>query len=189
SIEPSGSFLSHRFAALVIDIGKLEALSNFQLHQLVPSLFLFLLLQTDLWYQKVNRILVNSNSQDCLSWKASLMIRALVQALRKLEEIFGRTPGHALLKQRISNQIRCIGVEKRIRHIQQFRNLRRRLLNDPDAVAYGLRHRLHGYVRFGNQSIEHDRLSEIEFVLDFMEFISFTFDDKEMILWFKRFSD
>ncbi|GJY00812.1 putative reverse transcriptase domain-containing protein [Tanacetum coccineum] len=43
--------------------------------------------------------------------------------------------------------------------------------------------------RFGNQSIERDRLIGIGFVLDFMEFISFTFGDKEMILWFKRFSD
>ncbi|GKD12875.1 hypothetical protein Tco_1197282, partial [Tanacetum coccineum] len=39
-----------------------------------------------------------------------------------------------------------------------------------------------GYVRFGNQSIERDRLNGIGFVLDFMEFISFTFGDKEMIL-------
>ncbi|GKA39285.1 hypothetical protein Tco_0731836 [Tanacetum coccineum] len=43
--------------------------------------------------------------------------------------------------------------------------------------------------RFGNQSIERDRLIGIGFVLDFVEFISFTFGDKEMILWFKRFSD
>ncbi|GKA16935.1 hypothetical protein Tco_0696772 [Tanacetum coccineum] len=43
--------------------------------------------------------------------------------------------------------------------------------------------------KFGNQSIEHDRLIGIGFVLDFVEFISFTFGDKEMILWFKRFSD
>ncbi|GKF06793.1 hypothetical protein Tco_0037461, partial [Tanacetum coccineum] len=33
-----------------------------------------------------------------------------------------------------------------------------------------------------NQSIERDRLIGIGFVLDFMEFISFTFGDKEMIL-------
>ncbi|GJU90812.1 integrase, catalytic region, zinc finger, CCHC-type containing protein [Tanacetum coccineum] len=39
-----------------------------------------------------------------------------------------------------------------------------------------------GYVRFGNQSIERDRLIGIGFVLDFVEFISFTFGDKEMIL-------
>ncbi|GKD26515.1 hypothetical protein Tco_1232729, partial [Tanacetum coccineum] len=38
------------------------------------------------------------------------------------------------------------------------------------------------YVRFDNQSIEHDRLIGIGFVLDFVEFISFTFSDKEMIL-------
>ncbi|GJT74752.1 hypothetical protein Tco_1041477 [Tanacetum coccineum] len=38
------------------------------------------------------------------------------------------------------------------------------------------------YVRFDNQSIERNRLIEIGFVLDFMEFISFTFSDKEMIL-------
>ncbi|GKC47430.1 hypothetical protein Tco_1065152 [Tanacetum coccineum] len=38
-----------------------------------------------------------------------------------------------------------------------------------------------GYVRFGNQSIERDRLIGIRFVLDFMELISFTFGDKEMI--------
>ncbi|GKA97376.1 hypothetical protein Tco_0825270 [Tanacetum coccineum] len=43
--------------------------------------------------------------------------------------------------------------------------------------------------KFGNQSIERDRLIGIGFVLDFVEFISFTFGDKEMILWFKRFSD
>ncbi|GJX28229.1 hypothetical protein Tco_0236308 [Tanacetum coccineum] len=36
--------------------------------------------------------------------------------------------------------------------------------------------------RVGNQSIERDRLIGIGFVLDFMEFISFTFGDKEMIL-------
>ncbi|GJZ11964.1 hypothetical protein Tco_0546723 [Tanacetum coccineum] len=35
---------------------------------------------------------------------------------------------------------------------------------------------------FDNQSIERDRLIGIEFVLDFVEFISFTFSDKEMIL-------
>ncbi|GJT73503.1 hypothetical protein Tco_1032789 [Tanacetum coccineum] len=38
-----------------------------------------------------------------------------------------------------------------------------------------------GYVRLDNQSIERDRLNGIGFVLDFMEFISFTFGDKEMI--------
>ncbi|GKA17696.1 hypothetical protein Tco_0697533, partial [Tanacetum coccineum] len=38
-----------------------------------------------------------------------------------------------------------------------------------------------GYVRFDNQSIERDRLIGIGFVLDFMEIISFTFGDKEMI--------
>ncbi|GJT63422.1 hypothetical protein Tco_1006955 [Tanacetum coccineum] len=37
-------------------------------------------------------------------------------------------------------------------------------------------------MRFGNQSIERDRLIGIGFVLDFVEFISFTFGDKEMIL-------
>ncbi|GJW52778.1 ribonuclease H-like domain-containing protein, partial [Tanacetum coccineum] len=42
---------------------------------------------------------------------------------------------------------------------------------------------------FGNQSIERDRLIGIGFVLDFVELTSFTFGDKEMILWFKRFSD
>ncbi|GJU17750.1 hypothetical protein Tco_1145716 [Tanacetum coccineum] len=36
--------------------------------------------------------------------------------------------------------------------------------------------------RFGNQSIERNRLIGIGFVLDFVEFISFTFSDKEMIL-------
>ncbi|GJV81116.1 uncharacterized mitochondrial protein-like protein [Tanacetum coccineum] len=36
--------------------------------------------------------------------------------------------------------------------------------------------------RFDNQSIERDRLIGIGFVLDFVEFISFTFSDKEMIL-------
>ncbi|GKB19745.1 hypothetical protein Tco_0853668 [Tanacetum coccineum] len=35
--------------------------------------------------------------------------------------------------------------------------------------------------QFGNQSIERDRLIGIGFVLDFVEFISFTFGDKEMI--------
>ncbi|GKC54930.1 hypothetical protein Tco_1077675 [Tanacetum coccineum] len=39
----------------------------------------------------------------------------------------------------------------------------------------------HDLSRFGNQSIERDRLIEIGFVLDFVEFISFTFGDKEMI--------
>ncbi|GJU55843.1 phospholipase-like protein [Tanacetum coccineum] len=39
-----------------------------------------------------------------------------------------------------------------------------------------------GYVRFDNQSIERDRLIGIGFVLDFVEFISFTFSDKEIIL-------
>ncbi|GKD46423.1 hypothetical protein Tco_1271068, partial [Tanacetum coccineum] len=41
---------------------------------------------------------------------------------------------------------------------------------------------LASYVRFDNQSIERDRLIGIGFVLDFVEFISFTFSDKEMIL-------
>ncbi|GJY72055.1 hypothetical protein Tco_0475758 [Tanacetum coccineum] len=40
----------------------------------------------------------------------------------------------------------------------------------------------HDLSRFDNQSIERDRLIEIGFVLDFVEFISFTFSDKEMIL-------
>ncbi|GJT31475.1 hypothetical protein Tco_0911750 [Tanacetum coccineum] len=35
--------------------------------------------------------------------------------------------------------------------------------------------------RLDNQSIERDRLNGIGFVLDFVEFISFTFGDKEMI--------
>ncbi|GJZ72558.1 hypothetical protein Tco_0636704 [Tanacetum coccineum] len=39
-----------------------------------------------------------------------------------------------------------------------------------------------GYVRFDNQSIERDRITGIGFVLDFVEFISFTFSDNEMIL-------
>ncbi|GJT18234.1 retrovirus-related pol polyprotein from transposon TNT 1-94 [Tanacetum coccineum] len=38
-----------------------------------------------------------------------------------------------------------------------------------------------GYVRLDNQSIERDHLIGIGFVLDFVEFISFTFGDKEMI--------
>ncbi|GJW48441.1 hypothetical protein Tco_0080087 [Tanacetum coccineum] len=38
-----------------------------------------------------------------------------------------------------------------------------------------------GYVRLDNQSIERDRLIGIEFVLNFVKFISFTFGDKEMI--------
>ncbi|GJY44557.1 hypothetical protein Tco_0432770 [Tanacetum coccineum] len=42
-------------------------------------------------------------------------------------------------------------------------------------------HYLSRYVRLDNQSIEHDRLIGIGFVLDFVEFISFTFGDKEMI--------
>ncbi|GJU93851.1 hypothetical protein Tco_1318607 [Tanacetum coccineum] len=40
----------------------------------------------------------------------------------------------------------------------------------------------HDLSRFDNQSIERDRLIGIGFVLDFMEFISFAFSDKEMIL-------
>ncbi|GJX28016.1 putative reverse transcriptase domain-containing protein [Tanacetum coccineum] len=39
-----------------------------------------------------------------------------------------------------------------------------------------------GLSRLDNQSIERDRLIGIGFVLDFVEFISFAFDDKEMIL-------
>ncbi|GKC83828.1 hypothetical protein Tco_1139545 [Tanacetum coccineum] len=39
-----------------------------------------------------------------------------------------------------------------------------------------------GLSRLDNQSIERDRLIGIGFVLDFVEFISFTFGDKEMIL-------
>ncbi|GJX23336.1 hypothetical protein Tco_0227781, partial [Tanacetum coccineum] len=39
-----------------------------------------------------------------------------------------------------------------------------------------------GYVRFDNQSNERERLIRIGFVLDFVEFISFTFGDKEIIL-------
>ncbi|GJZ30152.1 hypothetical protein Tco_0575199 [Tanacetum coccineum] len=38
-----------------------------------------------------------------------------------------------------------------------------------------------GYVILYNQSIERDRLNGIEFVLNFVKFISFTFGDKEMI--------
>ncbi|GKD98376.1 hypothetical protein Tco_1382273, partial [Tanacetum coccineum] len=38
-----------------------------------------------------------------------------------------------------------------------------------------------GLSRLDNQSIERDRLIGIGFVLDFVEFISFTFGDKEMI--------
>ncbi|GKB97573.1 hypothetical protein Tco_0983710 [Tanacetum coccineum] len=45
-----------------------------------------------------------------------------------------------------------------------------------------------GYVRFDNQSIEHDRLIRIGFLLDFVEFISFTFSDKEMILMIEAVS-
>ncbi|GJS43567.1 hypothetical protein Tco_0568610 [Tanacetum coccineum] len=40
----------------------------------------------------------------------------------------------------------------------------------------------HDLSRLDNQSIERDRLIGIGFVLDFVEFISFTFGDKEMIL-------
>ncbi|GKA00916.1 hypothetical protein Tco_0673581 [Tanacetum coccineum] len=40
----------------------------------------------------------------------------------------------------------------------------------------------HVLSRLDNQSIERDRLIGIGFVLDFVEFISFTFGDKEMIL-------
>ncbi|GKD94993.1 hypothetical protein Tco_1374830 [Tanacetum coccineum] len=40
----------------------------------------------------------------------------------------------------------------------------------------------HDLSRLHNQSIERDRLIGIGFVLDFVEFISFTFGDKEMIL-------
>ncbi|GJT65326.1 reverse transcriptase domain-containing protein [Tanacetum coccineum] len=39
----------------------------------------------------------------------------------------------------------------------------------------------HDLSRLNNQSIERDRLNGIGFVLDFVEFISFTFGDKEMI--------
>ncbi|GKC36874.1 hypothetical protein Tco_1049258 [Tanacetum coccineum] len=40
----------------------------------------------------------------------------------------------------------------------------------------------HDLSRFDNQSIECDRLIGIGFLLDFIEFISFPFSDKEMIL-------
>ncbi|GJV04735.1 hypothetical protein Tco_1338304, partial [Tanacetum coccineum] len=40
----------------------------------------------------------------------------------------------------------------------------------------------HDLSRFDNQSIERDHLIGIGFVLDFVEFISFTFSDKEIIL-------
>ncbi|GJS55426.1 ribonuclease H-like domain-containing protein [Tanacetum coccineum] len=40
----------------------------------------------------------------------------------------------------------------------------------------------HDLSRFDNQSIERDRLIGIGFMLDFVEFISFTFSDKKMIL-------
>ncbi|GJW70956.1 hypothetical protein Tco_0127873 [Tanacetum coccineum] len=40
-----------------------------------------------------------------------------------------------------------------------------------------------------NQSIECDHLNEIGMVVRLVKFISYTFGDKEMILWFKRFSD
>ncbi|GJX48744.1 hypothetical protein Tco_0273934 [Tanacetum coccineum] len=42
-------------------------------------------------------------------------------------------------------------------------------------------HDLSRYVRLDNQSIERDRLIGIEFALNFVKFISFTFGDKEMI--------
>ncbi|GJT83584.1 reverse transcriptase domain-containing protein [Tanacetum coccineum] len=44
-----------------------------------------------------------------------------------------------------------------------------------------------GLSRLDNQSIERDRLIGIGFVLDFVEFISFTFGDKEMILVIEAF--
>ncbi|GJZ70823.1 hypothetical protein Tco_0634674 [Tanacetum coccineum] len=50
------------------------------------------------------------------------------------------------------------------------------LFNNP-AVGHN-----HDLSRFDNQSIERDRLIGIGFVLDFVEFISFTFSDNEMIL-------
>ncbi|GJY79119.1 retrovirus-related pol polyprotein from transposon TNT 1-94 [Tanacetum coccineum] len=46
----------------------------------------------------------------------------------------------------------------------------------------------HDLSRFDNQSIERDRLIGIGFVLDFVEFISFTFSDKEMILVIEAFT-
>ncbi|GJR32609.1 retrovirus-related pol polyprotein from transposon TNT 1-94 [Tanacetum coccineum] len=49
-------------------------------------------------------------------------------------------------------------------------------------IAGNLKKVVKGYVRLDNQSIERDRLIGIGFVLDFVEFISFTFGDKEMIL-------
>ncbi|GJT03260.1 hypothetical protein Tco_0824429 [Tanacetum coccineum] len=48
-------------------------------------------------------------------------------------------------------------------------------------VGLGVRCDNHDLSRLDNQSIERDRLIEIGFVLDFVEFISFTFGDKEMI--------
>ncbi|GKC73545.1 hypothetical protein Tco_1119428, partial [Tanacetum coccineum] len=45
-----------------------------------------------------------------------------------------------------------------------------------------------GLSRLDNQSIEHDRLIGIGIVLDFVEFISFTFGDKEMILVIEKVS-
>ncbi|GKG08407.1 hypothetical protein Tco_0334239, partial [Tanacetum coccineum] len=43
-------------------------------------------------------------------------------------------------------------------------------------------HDLSRYVKLDNQSIEHDRLIGIGFVLNLVKFILFTFGDKEMIL-------
>ncbi|GJT58392.1 putative ribonuclease H-like domain-containing protein [Tanacetum coccineum] len=46
----------------------------------------------------------------------------------------------------------------------------------------------HDLSRFDNQSIEHDRLIRIRLLLDFVEFISFTFSDNEMILMIEAVS-
>ncbi|GJT07195.1 putative ribonuclease H-like domain-containing protein [Tanacetum coccineum] len=61
-------------------------------------------------------------------------------------------------------------------------NLGTRFLKGGDTLTTYLEQCFEVCVRLDHQSIEHDHLIGIGFVLDFMEFISFTFGDKEMIL-------
>ncbi|GJZ36871.1 hypothetical protein Tco_0583062 [Tanacetum coccineum] len=70
--------------------------------------------------------------------------------------------------------------EKRKEMVQFLDKVREPLFGE-DVWFMGIRVCV-GYVRLDNQSIERDRLIGIGFVLDFVEFISFTFGDKEMIL-------
>ncbi|GJV73937.1 hypothetical protein Tco_1493932 [Tanacetum coccineum] len=90
---------------------------------------------------------------------------------RSVSGQIGRTRRFHLWKSPIPNGLSCCS------HFLAGPSCKRYVVPSTDCSQQIL-----GYVRFDNQSIERDRLIVIGFVLDFVEFISFTFCDKEMIL-------